>query len=182
MRPDILFKKILCLFHVKKAFKKRYTVCLKRVSLNEKAFQSILGRITTTGLTMTEEALRMVVLEWFQTIWTPEIQRGRNKSEIYLISKSATLSMKTYEDRTWSAVTHKDTKCVPDSAQAHLFTGKLKRSLHTVILSFSLQIHIQADTQSWNLIGQELVSWTRALQFIFEHIHLTLHGLKEVQD
>lgn len=24
---------------------------------------------------MTEEALRMVVLEWLQAVWTPEIQR-----------------------------------------------------------------------------------------------------------
>lgn len=30
-------------------------------------------RIIYTALAMTEEALRMVVLEWLQAVWTPEI-------------------------------------------------------------------------------------------------------------
>lgn len=119
---------------------------------------------------MTEEALRMVVLEWLQTIWTPEIQANRDRNQ-RLIRVFDELGVREF------------TKFlpVPDSAQAHLFTGKLSRSLYAVILSLSLQIHIQTDTQACNLIGQELVSWTGSLQFIFEHVHLTLHGLEKVK-
>lgn len=67
---------------------------------------------------------------------------------------------------------------LPDSSKAHLFTGKLPWPLHTVILSFSLQIHIQTHTETCHLVGKELVTWTRSLQLMFEHVHLTLHSLK----
>lgn len=43
---------------------------------------NVLRRITHEGLAMTEEALRMVVFEWLQTVWTPEIQKERNQREI----------------------------------------------------------------------------------------------------
>lgn len=36
---------------------------------------SRVGKITRTDLAVTEEALRVVVLEWLQTIWTPEKER-----------------------------------------------------------------------------------------------------------
>lgn len=117
-----------------------------------------------TDLAMTEETLRMVVLEWLQTIGTPEFK------ERHVREKSFTKSLKTFFLLT-----------VPDSAQAHLFTGELSWSFHAVILSFGLQVNIQADAEPRNLIGQKLVSRAWSLQFSFEHINLTLHGLRRWQ-
>lgn len=82
---------------------------------------------------MAEETLRMVVLERFQTIWTP------------------------------------------DSSEAHLFPGEFSGPLHTVVLALSLQKHIQAHAEASHLISEELVARTRPLQFLFEHVHLTLY-------
>lgn len=62
---------------------KRYTVCLKshKAKLEGEGVLKHSRRLVWTALTMTEEALRMVVLEWLQTIWTPEIQRGRDRNQ-----------------------------------------------------------------------------------------------------
>lgn len=66
---------------------------------------------------------------------------------------------------------------LPDGAQTHLFSGKLSRPLDSIVLPLSLQVDVQADAQAWDLIGQELVSRTRSLKLIFEHIDLALNGL-----
>lgn len=126
-------------------------------------------RITGIILAVTEETLRVVVLERLQAIWTPEEEK--EMSEIWCMYSEADLSFDHLLTASWDGV--------PDSAQTHLFSGKLSRSLHAVVLFFSLQIHIQADTEAYKLIGQELVSWSWSLQFIFEHVDLALHGLKK---
>lgn len=121
------------------------------------------------GLAVTEETMRMVVLEWLQTVRAP---KGREKE------KRCSESIQAFHTKSCRTAS---CDCLPHGAQAHLFTGKLSWSLYTVILSFCLQIHIQANTQAWNLIGQELVSWPWSLQFIFEHVDLALHSLKKEQ-
>lgn len=71
----------------------------------------------------------------------------------------------------------KKTTLLPDGAQTHLLSGELPRSLDSVVLPLCLQVDVQADAQARDLIGQQLVSRTRSLELIFEHVHLALHGL-----
>lgn len=49
---------------------------------------SRVGKITRTDLAVTEEALRVVVLEWLQTIWTPEKKRRQRYSNSFQIFKA----------------------------------------------------------------------------------------------
>lgn len=105
---------------------------------------------------MTEEALRMVVLEWLQTSWAPEKERDV-RDTVNLFRYDSVFDQMLVKSLIASC------DHVPDSAQAHLLSGKLSWSLHAVVLTFSLQIHVEADTQARNLIGQELVSWARTL-------------------
>lgn len=51
-------------------------MCKKVTKVSLRELKKTTGGESSTGLAMTEEALRMVVLERLQTIWTPEIQRG----------------------------------------------------------------------------------------------------------
>lgn len=101
---------------------------------------------TGTELTVAEEALRMVVLERLQAIWTPENERDVRNTITSIMTEIL-------------ASCH----CVPHGAQAHLLPGKLSRSLNTVVLFFGLQINIQTDTEAGDLIGQELVTRTWSL-------------------
>lgn len=66
---------------------------------------------------------------------------------------------------------------LPHCPQAHLLPRELTWALYAIILAFCLQIHVQAQAEPLQLIGQQLIAWAGPLQLHPEHIHLALHGL-----